>query len=93
MQKKKKIFFLFTIEAAIMKAVIKFSVGGYSEEPWRASCPLRKVIKASWFSHISVQINISYTINMQRNGSIKSLPCSGLLLPLYELMKLGVLAK
>ena len=30
---------------------------------------------------------------MQRNGSIKSLPCSGLLLPLYELMKLGVLAK
>ena len=30
---------------------------------------------------------------MQRNGSIKSLPGSGLLLPLYELMKLGVLTK
>ena len=30
---------------------------------------------------------------MQRNGSIKSLPCSGLLLPLYELMKFGTLQK
>ena len=65
----------------------------YSEEPWRASCPLRKVIKASLFFHISVQINFSSTINMQRKGSMKSLPCSGLLLPFYELMKLGVLAK
>ena len=63
-----------------------------SKEPWRASCPLRKVIKASSFFHISVQINFSSTIKMQRYGSIKSLPCSGLLLPLYELMKLGVLA-
>ena len=37
--------------------------------------------------------NVSSTINMQKTGSIKSLPCSGLLLPFYELMKLGVLAK
>ena len=29
---------------------------------------------------------------MQRKGSIKSVPCSGLLLLFYELMKLGVLA-
>ena len=89
------IFYLifFTIEAAIIKGAIQFSVGGYSEEPWLASCPLRKVIKAPWSFHISVQINFFTTINMQRNGSIKSLPCSGLLLPLYELMKLGVLEK
>jgi len=30
---------------------------------------------------------------MQKNGSIKRLPCSGLLSSLYELMKEGVLAK
>ena len=85
--------FLFTIEVVIIKGAIYFSVGRYSEEPWVASCPLRKVIKASLFFHISVQINFSSTINMQRNGSMKSLPCSGLLLPLYELMKLGVPTK
>ena len=47
------------------------------------------MIKASWFFHISFQIIFSSTINIQRNGSIKSLPCSGLLLALYELMKWG----
>ena len=32
----------------------------------------------------------SSAINVQSNGSIKSLPCSGLLLPSYEIIKLGV---
>ena len=49
--------------------------------------------RASWFFHTPVQINLSSTINMQTKGSIKSLPCRGLLLSFYELMKLGVLAK
>ena len=40
-----------------------------------------------------LQINVSSTINMQSKGSIKSLPFTGHLLPFYELMKLGVLAK
>ena len=55
--------------------------------------PLGKWSKLLGFFHISVQINFSTTINMQRNGSIKSLSCSGLLLQLYDFMKLGVLAK
>ena len=58
-----------------------------------ASCPLRKVIRASMFFHISIRLNISSTIIMPGKGSIKSLPCIALLLPFYELMKLGVLAK
>ena len=49
--------------------------------------------RASLFFHISVQINVSSTINMQTNGSIKSLPCRGILLSVYELMKLRVLTK
>ena len=49
--------------------------------------------RASWLFHISVQINVSSTINMDTKGSIKNLPCRGLLLSCYELMKLGVLAK
>ena len=85
-------FIFFTIETAFIKGAIWFIVGGYSKEPWRAPCPLRNVNKASWFFHISVQINFSSSINLQRNGSIKMLPGSGLLLSLYELMKLGVLA-
>ena len=44
------------------------------------------------FFHISVQINVSSTINMQTKVSIESLPSRGLLLSFYELMKLGVLA-
>ena len=36
---------------------------------------------------------LSFTINMRQKGFIKSLPCRGLVLPFYELMKLGVLAK
>ena len=36
---------------------------------------------------------VSSTINMQRKGFIKSLPGTGFLLPFYELMKLGILAK
>ena len=42
---------------------------------------------------ISVQINVSSTINMQKKGSIKSSPCRGLLLSFYDILKLGVLAK
>ena len=87
------LFIYLSIESAIIKGAIYFSVSGYSEETWCASCSLRKVIKASWLFHMSVQTNFSSTHIMQRNGSIKSLPWSGLLLPLYELMKLGVLAK
>ena len=85
--------FCFAIEAGIIKGAIQFIVGGYSEGPWRASCPLGKVIKASWFFHISVQIIFSSTIILQKNGFIKSLPCSGFLFPIFELLKLGVLAK
>ena len=64
-------FFFFSFGGAIIKGA-----GGHSEEPWRASCacPLRKVIRASWFFHISVQINVSSTINMQRKGSINIHP-------------------
>ena len=36
---------------------------------------------------------VSSNINMKIKGSIKLLLCSGLLLPFYELTKLGVLAK
>ena len=43
--------------------------------------------------HISVQLNVPSTIDMQTKGYIESLPCRGLLLSFYELMKLGVLAK
>ena len=50
------------------------------------SYPLRKVIR-------SFHKNFSSTINMQRKSSIKSLPWRGLMLPFYESMKLGVLAK
>ena len=39
----------FTIEVDIIKSAILFSVSAYYEEPWRASCPLRKVTKASLF--------------------------------------------
>ena len=47
---------------------------------------LKKEIDQSFVVfHISLQINVSSTNNMQRNGSIKSLPCNGLLLPLYEM--------
>ena len=35
--------------------------------------------------HISVQINVSSTINMQTKGSIKISPCRGILLSVYEL--------
>ena len=85
---------LFIIEASIIKGAIKFSTGRHSEEQWRASCPLQKVTRASrfFFLHISVQINVSSTINMPTKGSIKSLPCRGLLLLFYEFMKLGILA-
>ena len=48
------------------------------------------MIKSSWFLHIFVQIKFSSAINMQRKGCIKSFPCSGLLLPFYELMKLSL---
>ena len=40
-----------------------------------------------------VEINVSFTIIMQRKGSVKSLPCNGVLLPFYELMKLRVFEK
>ena len=43
-----------------------------------------------FFSHMSVKIKFSSTINMQRKGSKKRLPCRGLL-PFYEIMKLGYL--
>ena len=43
-------------------------------------------IKGSELPGFSVQINVSSTVNMQRKGSIESLPCSGLLLTFYELM-------
>ena len=43
-------------------------------------------IKGSELPGFSLQINVSSTVNMQRKGSIKSLPCSGLLLTFYELM-------
>ena len=73
--------FFIIMRGAIIKGAILFSAGGHSEEPWRAFGPFRKVIRAAWFFHVSVQINISSTINMQRKDSIKSLPSSGLLSP------------
>ena len=74
-------FFLY-----LFKGTILFSAGGHSEEPWRASCPFRKVIKASWFFHISVQINFAYTINMQRNVSIKEFTAAFNVMFLTELL-------
>ena len=54
--------------------------------------PLGKGSELACLFHISVQINVSSTIHMQRKGSRKSLPCSGLLLSFYALMKFGVIA-
>ena len=51
------------------------------------------MIRASWFSHISVQINFRPLWICKERGPIKRLPWSGLLLPFYELMKLWVLSK
>ena len=61
---------------------------------------IKKLYFLSWwctvvfgnFLHFTVQIYFPFITNMQWKGSIKSLPCWGLLLPFYELMKLGVLA-
>ena len=80
---------------AIIKGAILFSAGRHAEVTWRASCPPRKVSRATWFFHISVLIDVYFTINLQKKkrGSLKSLPCRGLLLSFYEFMKLGVLAK
>ena len=41
---------------------------------------LGKYAELPGFFHIAVQINVSSAINMQTNGSIKSLTCRGLLL-------------
>ena len=84
-------YLTFLLRLLQIKVQFTFVSADILKNRWCASCPLRKVIKVPGF--IYVQINFSSTNNIQRNGSIKSLPCSGLLLPLYELMKLGVLAK
>ena len=58
--------FFFTIGEAFIKGVFQFSPGGHFGETWCASCPFRKVIRASWFFQISVQINVSFTIKMKK---------------------------
>ena len=44
---------LFYYWGCFFKGTILFSGGRHSEEPWHASCPFRKVSRASWFFHIS----------------------------------------
>ena len=86
-------YFFCTLWGAIIKGAFLLSAGGHYEEPWDASCPFRKMIRPSWFFHITVKINFSSTINMQLKGSTKRMPFRGLLLPFYELMKLWVPSK
>ena len=78
--------FFFAIWVVIIKGGIQFSAAQHFEEPLGPSCLLRKVSRTNcfFFKYISVQINVSATINMQTKGSIKSLPCRGLLLLFYE---------
>ena len=62
---------------------INFSARGYYEAPSRSFCPFRKVVRSSPFFHITVQIMFSSTINIQWNGSIRSLSCTGVLLTFH----------
>ena len=55
--------------------------------------PLGQWSKLPGFSISLVKSFFPPPIICKENDSVKSLPCSGLLLPLYELMKFGVLAK
>ena len=49
-----------------MNSAFQFSDGRHYDEPWHTSCLFRKVIRSSFFLHLSFQLDFSSTTNMKR---------------------------